>query len=197
MTKVIIQHGKLLEPFFNFYVKNSPDVKGSGWKEWVPPDKEKVEKRIQTYRDIWAKYEEKILNGACSALNLSFDRDIIDVFVVAGLNRSMSNPIIIKSGYSPKNFIIAITHELAHRLLASNKNLFNINNSFLFVKGDNDTINSHILIFAVLRKIFKDEPEMLKIISDIKYDENYKKAYELSENYEAILKFFRDKLRLL
>jgi len=41
MTKIKIQHGKLLEPFFNFYVKNSPDVKGSGWKEWIPLDKEK------------------------------------------------------------------------------------------------------------------------------------------------------------
>src|SRR3990167_2353778 len=100
IPKIIIQHGKLLEPFFNFYVQNSPDVKGSGWKEWIPPDKEKLEKRIQAYKDIWAKYEEKILNEICSALELSFKGDI-DVYIVAGVNRSMSNPMIISSHYLP------------------------------------------------------------------------------------------------
>jgi MoxR-like ATPase len=59
-------------------------------------------------------------------------------------------------------------------------------------KTDNKTVNDHILIYAILRKIFKDEPEMLKIVADIKYDEDYKKAHELSEPYEDILKFFRN-----
>lgn len=197
MIKINIQHGKLLEPFLNFYVQNSPDVKGLGWNEWTPPVKEEMEKRIEVYKDIWAKYEEKVLSGICSALDLSFDRDIIDVFIVAGINRSMSNPLIIKSGYNPSNFIIVITHELTHRLLASNKDLFKINNDFLFIKGDNNTVNSHILIFSVLRKIFENEPEMLKIIADIKHDKNYMKAFELSKSYKKILKFFRNKLRPL
>lgn len=191
MPKIFIQHGKLLEPFFNFYVKNSPDVKGSGWKDWTPPDKEKLEKRIQAYRDIWDKYEDKVLNGVCSALGLSFDREVVDVFVVAGVNRSMSNPLIIGSQHSPDKFVVALAHELVHKILVSNKNLFNIDNSFLLIKGDNDTVNSHILVYAVLRKIFEDEPEMLKIIADIKYDENYQKAFELSESYEEILEFFK------
>jgi|SRR3989344_150047 len=196
IPKIIIQHGKLLEPFFNFYVQNSPDVKGTGWKEWMPPDKEKIEKRIQGYKDVWAKYDKKVLDGICTTLNLSFDREVIDVFIVAGINRSMSNPLIIKSGYSPENFIINITHELTHRLLASNKDPLKINNSFLFVKGENDTINSHILIFAVLRKIFEDEPELLKIVAPDR-NEDYIKAYELSESYEDILKFFRKKQKAL
>jgi len=191
MTKIIIQHGKLLEPFFNFYVKNSPDVKGSGWKEWIPPEKEKVDEKIQAYKNIWIKYEEKIIGGICSALDLSFDRDIIDVFVVAGINRDMSNPIIISSHKGTKNFVVSLTHELTHRLLASNKNSFKIDNSFLLIKGNTDTINSHILIFSVLRKIFENEPEMFKIIAPNK-SEDYIKAYELSEPYENILKYFRE-----
>lgn len=196
MTKVIIQHGKLLEPFFNFYVQNSPDVKGSGWKEWVSPDKEKVEERIKSYKDIWDKYEEKVINGICSALDLSFKEDI-NVYIVAGINRSMSNPVIISSHKGPKNFIVSLAHELVHRLLASNKELFKINNNFLLIKGDNDTINSHILVFSVLRQIFGEDPEIFKVvISGIKSDD-YKKAYELSEPYEKILKFFRDKVRSL
>lgn len=188
MTKINIQHGKLLEPFFNFYVQNSPDVKGSGWKEWVPPDKEKLEKRIQAYKDIWAKYEEKVLNGICSALDLSFDRDIIDVFIVAGVNRDMSNPLIISSHKGPKNFIVTITHELIHRIFRGEDFKFS---KILLNKTDNKNINNHILVFAVLRKIFEDEPDMLKIVAQDK-SEDYIKAYELSEPYEEILKFFRD-----
>lgn len=135
------------------------------------------------------------MNGLCSALDLSFDREVIDVFVVAGVNRNMSNPIIVSSHHLPEKFIVYLTHELIHRILASNKNLFSIDNSFLLIKGDNDTVNSHILVYAVLRKIFEDEPEIMKIVADIKYDENYKKAFELSESYEEILEFFREKIR--
>jgi hypothetical protein len=184
----MIQHGKLLEPFFNFYVQNSPDVKGSGWKEWVPPDKEKIEERVQSYKNIWAEYEEKVLNGICSALNLSFDEDI-DVYIVAGINRDMSNPIIISSHFPPNKFVVTLAHELVHRIFKGKDFKFN---KILLNKTDNKNINNHILVFAVLRKIFENELEMLKIIADIKYDEDYKKAYGLSEPYEEILKFFRD-----
>lgn len=188
MIRVTIQHGKLLEPFFNFYVKNSPDVKGSGWKEWIPPEKEKIEKRIQAYRDIWTKYEQKILNGISLALDLSFKSDI-DVYVVAGVNRDMSNPLIISSHKGPKNFIVTLAHELVHKIFKNEDLKFS---KILLNKTDNVIINNHILVYAVLRKIFENEPEMLKIVTDIKYDENYKKAYEISESFEEILKYFRD-----
>jgi len=192
MIKITIQHGKLLEPFFNFYVQNSPDVKGSGWKEWASPDKEKLGKRIQAYKDIWAKYEEKVLNGIYSALDLSL-KENIDVYIVAGINRDMSSPVIISSHHSLNKFVVTLAHELIHRLLASNKDSFKINNSFLSIKGNNDTINSHVLIFSVLRKIFEDEPEMFKMITPDR-NEDYIKAYELSEPYEEILRYFRNKV---
>lgn len=188
MIKVVIQHGKLLEPFLNFYVKNSPDVKGSGWKEWTPPDKEELEKRIETYKEIWSKYEEKILGGICSALDLTLNENI-DVYIVAGVNRDMSNPMIISSHFPPDKFVVALAHELVHRIFKDKDFKFS---KILLNKTDNKKINNHILVYAVLRKIFENEPEMLKIIADIKYDEDYKKAYELSGPYEEILKFFRD-----
>lgn len=188
MVKIHIQHGKLLEPFFNFYVKNSPDVKGSGWKEWIPPEKEKMEERIQSYKDIWIKYEEKVLNGICSALDLYFKRDI-DVYIVAGVNRNMSNPLIISSHKDSKNFIVTLAHELVHKIFKDEDFKFS---KILLNKTDNKVVNNHILVYAVLRKIFKDEPEMLKIVADIRYDENYKKAYEMSEPYEEVLKYFRE-----
>ena len=189
LPKIILHHSKLLEPFFNFYVQNCPDVKGKGWKEWVPPDAEKMEKRISAYRNIWAKYEEKVLNGICSALGLSFDRDLIDVFIVAGINRSMSNPVIIGSQYLPNNFIITLTHELIHLIFRGTNFKFR---KILLIRGKNSVVDNHILVYAILRKIFKEEPKILKVVADIKYDKDYKKAYELSRPYEKILKFFRE-----
>lgn len=187
MPKIFIQHGKLLEPFFNFYVKNSPDVKGAGWKEWTPPDKEKLEKRIQAYRDIWSKYEDKVTDGISSALDMQFKRDI-PVYIVAGVNRSMSNPLIISSHHSPEQFVVYLAHELVHRIFEGEDLSFS---KILLNKTDNKTVNNHIIVYAVLRKIFEDEPEIMKIVADIKYDENYQKAFELSEPYEEILEFFR------
>lgn len=187
MPKIFIQHGKLLEPFFNFYVKNSPDVKGAGWKEWTPPDKEKLEKRIQAYRDIWGKYENRVLGGVCDALGMRFKTDI-SVYIVAGINRSMSNPLIISSHHSPGQFVVYLAHELVHRIFEGEDLSFS---KILLNKTDNKVVNNHIIVYAVLRKIFKDEPEIMKIVADIKYDENYQKAFELSEPYEETLEFFR------
>lgn len=187
MVKVNIQHGKLLEPFFNFYVKNSPDVKGAGWKEWNPPDKEEIEKRIEAYKNIWVTYEEKVINGVCSSLGLFFEENI-DIYIVAGINREMSNPIIISSHHLPAKFVTLVAHELVHRIFKDKDFKFS---KILLNKTDNVTINNHILVYSVLREIFENDTELLKMIVPVKIEE-YKKAYELSKNYEDILKFFRD-----
>ena len=192
IPKIIIQHGKLLEPFFNFYVQNSPDVNGAGWKEWVPPSKEKMEERMQAYKEVWAKYEEKVLNGICLALDLSFKKDI-DVYIVAGVNRDMSNPIIISSHHSLNKFIIILAHELTHQIFKGEDFKFD---KILLNKTDNKTTNNHIIVYAVLRKIFEDEYELLKVIVPDR-NEDYIKAYELSEPYEEILKYFREKQKAL
>lgn len=187
MIKINIQHCKSLEPFFNFYVKNSPDVKGSSWKEWIPPNKEEIEKRIELYKKVWAEYKEKVLNGINSALDLSF-KENIDVYIVAGLNRDMGDPLIISSHKGPKNFLVALVHELTHRIFKDKNFKFS---KILLNKTDNSVINNHILTYAILRKIFEDEPGMLKIVVP-KMNRDYIKAYELSESYEEILKYFRD-----
>ena len=147
-----------------------------------------MEHRIQTYKNIWAKYEDKILTGICSAFNLSFKRDF-DVFIVAGINRSISRPLIISSHHSPNNFVVTLSHELIHRIFDDTDFKFD---KILLVEGENRVINNHILIYAALRKIFEDEPEILGAVSDIKYQEDYKKAYKISQPYEEILKYFRE-----
>ena len=120
-------------------------------------------------------------------MDLSF-RENIDVYVVAGVNRDMSNPLVISSHKGPKNFLVSLTHELTHKIFKGTDFKFS---KILLNKTDDRVVNGHILVYATLRKIFENEPEMLKIVSSDK-DEKYKKAYELSENYEKILNFFKE-----
>jgi hypothetical protein len=100
----------------------------------------------------------------------------------------MSNPIVIGSQHSPDKFVIELAHELMHRIFEYTDFKFN---KILLNKTDTKIINNHIIVYAVLRKIFQDEPKMFKLIAPV-FRKEYKKAYELSENYEEILKFFRD-----
>lgn len=187
MIKVAIQHSKSLEPFFDFYVRNSSDVLGLGWKNWVTPNQEEVYSRIKIYKDIWDKYEEKIINEICSSLNLSF-KENINVYIVAGVNRSISNPIVISSHHPPKKFVTELTHELIHFIFRDEDFKFS---NILAQKTNNKIINNHILVYAVLRKIFENDTEMSKLIVP-SMDENYIEAYKISENYEDILSFFRE-----
>lgn len=191
MSKINIRHGKLLEPFFNFYVKNSPTVRG--WVKWVSPTENHIEEKIRLYKEIWSKYEKNVLDGIYSCLGLPLNENT-NVYIVAGINRDMSDPVIISAHKGPKNFLISLTHELIHRTLSSNKNLFVINNDSLLIQGDDKTVNSHILVFSALRKIFEKDQELLEVIANSAKEGSYKKAYEISGDYENILEFFRNKL---
>lgn len=184
--KINIIHAKKLEPTFNFYVKNSPNVKGEGWKEWNPPSEEVVVERIKAYQEIWDKYETKILAGIQSALNLDFKNDI-EVSVVAGTNRSTSYPIVISSHHSPRKFIVELAHELIHRIFEGTDFKFD---AVLEVRTHNKVIDNHVLVYAVLRQIFANEPKFMEIISNIK-NPDYLKAFEMSENYAHVLNYFR------
>lgn len=185
--KIIFKHAKNIDEYLIFYVKNSPDVKSLGWKEWVPPTKDHIEQRITAYKELWATYESKIINGIEEALNLKFERDI-DVYLVSGINRNFSDPLILSTHKIPKIGIVNLAHELIHRIFEGTDFKFD---KVLLNKADNKVINNHILVYAVIRHIFQDEPEKIEIASQTN-DENYKKAFELSENYEEILKYFRD-----
>ena len=50
MPKIVIKYGKLLDPIFIFYCKNSPDLKARGWNDWVPPSKKKYLKELITIK---------------------------------------------------------------------------------------------------------------------------------------------------
>ncbi|MGB3921963.1 MAG: hypothetical protein WBL19_01605 [Minisyncoccia bacterium] len=144
--RVNIQYGRLIDPVFIFYCQNNPELKKKGWSEWKPPEKEELEKRINAYKNEWKKYT--ITKDISNCLNLSFNRDVIDVYIVSGISRASSNPIIIKSGFTPKEFVATLAHELIHVILTNNRI-----KRIKFDEKESDTTNNHVIVFSVLKKI--------------------------------------------
>ena len=170
--KVNIQYGRLIDPVFIFYCQNNPQLKKRGWNDWTPPSKDVLNKRIKAYKEEWAKYD--IIENISKTLNLSFKQNIIDVFIVSGVSRASSHPIIIKSGLKPREFVTTLSHELIHRILTENKI-----KKVLYDKESSDTTNNHVIIYSILKKILDKElwdTEVLLAKSD-----DYKRAIELSE----------------
>src|SRR3989338_9376752 len=97
--KVIIQYGRLIDTFFIFYCQNYPDANKFGWDKWVPPTREQIDKKIAIYKEEWRKYN--MAKKICDCFGMSFKRDIIDVYIVSGIPRECSHPLIMRSGLEP------------------------------------------------------------------------------------------------
>ncbi len=202
--KVNIKYNRFLDPIFIFYCQNSPETKNRGWHEWSPPSKEVLEKRIENYRSEWQKNETKILNAMCKSLGLNFKRNIIDVHIVSGNQRQFSHPLVIKSGFSPSDFVDVLTHELIHILLTDNTdNIPTLKNLFPTYFAESYLTLNHILVQAVLKYIYLDilnEPKKLKanIASSKKHSTpDYSRAWEIveKEGYLNIIHQFKISLK--
>jgi hypothetical protein len=202
MTKINIKFNKLIDPIFIFYCQNNPALKNRGWNNWVPPTQKEIDERIKGYQNEWEKYEDKILNNLFLITGLNFKEQTIDVHIVSGSPRQISNPLIIKSGFSPFEFVNILTHELIHRLFGFNK--INYKDDYLNTKYHNETITTkkHIIIFAILKYIFLDilnEPIRLeKAMEDSKKHDTkeYTRAWEITEEigYKKIIEDFNSTL---
>lgn len=174
--QIIIRYGRLIDPVFIFYCQNNPDLEKLGWKEWVPPTREEVNRRIKGYREEWRKY--KITKNISSALGIPFGRNIIDVHIVSGASRATSHPIIIKSGFKPKEFVVTLAHELIHVILTDNKIP-----KIVFDEKESESTNNHVIVFAVLKKILDQELWGVKV--EMTKSKDYLKALEISEKIGA------------
>ena len=197
--KIIIKYNLSIDPIFAFYCQNNPELKKRGWNEWVVPPKEEIIRRIRAYRKEWSKYEKKILNGICDILGLNFKINIIDVYIVSGISRAIGDPIIIKSGFRPDEFVDVLTHELIHRL-------FNLNELGRIVHkvkekyvNESPVTKKHIIVHAVLKYIYLDilkQPYRLDrdLLSSKKHStDDYSKAWEIVEQdgYRQIISDFK------
>ncbi len=204
--KIIIKHNRLLDPFFIFYCNNNPSLASSGWNDWTPPSNEEVANKVQEFKKIWEEYGEIILSALSKELELYFPVSMIDVHIIKGTPRDISNPIILKSGHSPEFFLLNLVHELTHRLFAYNELgelCWEIRDS---LKDEDITTKKHIMIYSVLAFIFFDvikRPEILnthiKFLASGSGGRNnfYYKAWQIVEDfgYEKLIFDFREKIK--
>ncbi|MCH7529792.1 hypothetical protein IIB50_01610 [Patescibacteria group bacterium] len=186
LPKITIKYGKLIDPFFKDSVeKNYPD--------YIFPSIEEVKKKVELFKEEWNSNGEKLLTAIFDITGLQFVRSHIDVFVVTATPRDMSAPFIIRSRYTPEEFVDMMLHELLHVLFGDNKL------RFLKIEGESDRTLNHIEVFAVLTKLYKDtinDEIRLGKVRDKSYKGNnleYKRAWELVDKigYEKIIKELR------
>ncbi|KKQ21266.1 MAG: hypothetical protein US33_C0006G0016 [Parcubacteria group bacterium GW2011_GWC1_36_9] len=201
VPKIIIKYNRFLDPIFVFYCKNNPELQKRGWNDWMPPQKKEIANRIKNYRIEWAKQEDKILQGICKILDLDFKRNIIDVHIVSGNPRDFSEPLIMKGGYTPEDFVDTLSHELIHILLQDNVEKIPITIlSKMFPKESNLTKN-HIITYATLKyiylEIFKDESKLNKNIKKSLKSSlpDYSRAWKIVEEkgYGQLIIEFKNK----
>jgi hypothetical protein len=165
---------------------------------YMPPNAESDEReklsrefinaKLDKYEQAWRPYEDKLIQGMCSALNLEFRQNIIDIYA-APFYTSFSFPLFIATKYDPDRAIEVIAHELLHVLLYDNKagklDLFKTGEAWREIFGDVDDEVAliHIPVHAVLQTLFDDvlgEPE--RTTRDKQMCENYP-SYKLAWEY--------------
>jgi hypothetical protein len=159
--------------------------------------------RVGNYKSEWDKHGSAILSGLCDITQLEFHRDVIDVYIVSGNPRQFSNPIVMKCGFSPLEFVNELTHELIHRLFVLNR----LKKSMIELGGymsESDLVKDHILLHALLKYVYLDilnDESRLKINIDgsaLHSTNEYSRAWEIVEveGYMNIINEFKTKLKM-
>lgn len=197
LPEIVIAYNRFLDPIFTAYIQSHAD-----WKTWTPPTKEEIDSRIKNYREEWKKYEQQILEGVCNAFGLCFKQNIIYIHIVGGNPRPFSNPIVLKSGYSPEEFVAILMHELIHNLLRES----GIDASIYEKLYPNETRTAgvHAVVHAVMKyvyvEILRDEESFKNYIIQSRKakDNGYARSWDIveSQGYQEIIKRFKEKVFL-
>lgn len=173
-TTINIKYGKLIDPFF----KDSVLV---NYPNYTFPSKENVLEKVTLFKNEWQKHEEQFFNFLVEKTGLSFKRNIIDCFIVTATPRDMSAPLIMRSRYTPSEFIGVFTHELIHVLFSDNK----VEKQKGY-ENESSTLRNHVPVFALLDAYFtevSDEKEILTFLKGLAGNNpknaDYKKAWEI------------------
>ena len=195
LPEIRIRHGWLLTENASRYIN---ELQGDG----EPLQSNEFYERItDEYIRAWKPYEQKILQGMCDTLGLSFRQDIIDVYIAPWFH-AFSDPMVVGVMYKPDKFIDVLTHELIHRLLTdNNESPYDMDYAghwkAMFGGKRPKNVIFHIPVHATLQAIFDDvlgEPERTE--RDMKHSQKapaYDKAWKyVQENgYKNIIEQLR------
>lgn len=161
MPTINIRHGKLIDPFFKGFI-------AAKYPDFVFLTEEHVLAQIALYKTAYQERGAALVEQMLAYTGLTFQRNIIDCFIVTATDRDMSAPLIIRARYTADEFLEVLLHELAHILMTDNGTKLNLN------LHENKTIENHIPVYAIMRHLgFTTEPTSVE----------YREAYRLSEGF--------------
>lgn len=161
MPTINIRYGKLIDPFFKGFIAH----KYPGFEFLTD---EQVQTQIALYKTAYKERGVALIEQMLLYTGLSFQRNVIDCFIVTATNRDMSAPLIIRARYTANEFLEALLHELAHILITDNGKKLNLK------LHENKTIENHIPVYAIMRQLgFTTEPTAA----------DYKEAFRLSKEF--------------
>jgi len=171
-----IQYSDYLDQIYKAWIWNDPR-----YKKWVCPSLEYVNSKASLFSHLWNRVGHDILNGICKNTGLSFKRNYFSVYVVSGNSRSFSNPIVVKSRYSPTEFVDVVTHELIHCLFVDNTDS-------AFVRSIDD-FDDHVVLYAVMESVLPGTVHKQLDAKNFPANETYLKAmlYVKENGYKGIL----------
>lgn len=156
VPKINIKFGRFLNPIFDFYCQNHPDLKSAGWHEWTPPTDEYIREKVALFKKAWKERGEDVLRAITEKTGLTFKRNMIDVFIVGGNPRQFSSPIVIRSEFKPEVFFDTLVHELIHELFTENMDVLPRNCFAEMFPDEEPLTQNHILVHALLYYVYND-----------------------------------------
>lgn len=177
--KINIQFNKFLDPVFTGYVKGQEK-----YKDVILPTTDEVIERVKKYNEIWNEWGDKIITEMQSIMGIQFIKDqVIDVHIVSLNPRPFSNPIVMKSGYTPDAFVDNLIHELIHVLYKNDhaKWVYMINDTHKQYPNENGVVGKHIIVYSIINHIYKNIGKVFENpITPSEVNNDYIKARELA-----------------
>ena len=84
------------------------------------PPHEEIQVGLERVRTEWKAHEEVLLRSMQETTGLKFYQSLIDVYLIAGSKRSMSDPLITDLYHGGDKLIDTLLEEMLHRLLTDN-----------------------------------------------------------------------------
>jgi hypothetical protein len=156
-----------------------------------------VEELAAAVQRSWAAVERRVLDGMCDALGLEFRRNLIDVYVVPGIPRAYSNPVLVPLRDPLRLTVGDIAHELLHLLLTENTRRLDVERIWGVMFGvDLDRgVRNHVLVHATLEYVYRHvlyDQALLEWERDCHPGSPYALAWELVDAHGGYLEVIEE-----
>ncbi len=194
LPKVKIMYSEFLDEVFTIFSTSDNFQESTSFKKVSFPKiltKDQLLEKQKVFKSEWLKYESKIFRVMCELTTLTFNRNVIDVYIVRATPRTFARPIIICGLISHEEFVRILTHETVHLLLESlgdSKQKLDKILTKMF-PDESRVTRIHIVVYSILACIYEVIfPDIDKMVLEKKSAKNhrtkeYTRSIEIAESY--------------